>query len=343
MQHSLSSENKDSISEISLEMASETRVRSKSFRNLLTFLKVLAGITLLFLTFRGIQVENLVGSILSADIAWLIGTLSMILLGLGLKLWRWRILLGNFHIKIGLSRLFSAYFVGQATNIILPFRGGELVRLGYFAEEKKIIPAATLTILLEKYLDLLALTACSILVSLKISLDNILDLRGFLLPITIIITISLLLGILFGPLLWEKIVAMQLLPNRLTSWVDPMIQATKWLKNPLQFFIMLMLTTFIWSIMWLTNLWLFTSLRLPLGVTAGGLVLVLVYIGLLPALMPGNIGPFYFFASLALVPFGILHESAVTYAVLLHALVTLPPLIGGLVGIAIHSQPPTNQ
>ena len=343
MQHSLSSENKDSISEISLEMASETRVRSKSFRNLLTFLKVLAGITLLFLTFRGIQVENLVGSILSADIAWLIGTLSMILLGLGLKLWRWRILLGNFHIKIGLSRLFSAYFVGQATNIILPFRGGELVRLGYFAEEKKIIPAATLTILLEKYLDLLALTACSILVSLKISLDNILDLHGFLLPITIVITISLLLGILFGPLLWEKIVAMQLLPNRLTSWVDPMIQATKWLKNPLQFFIMLMLTTFIWSIMWLTNLWLFTSLRLPLGVTAGGLVLVLVYIGLLPALMPGNIGPFYFFASLALVPFGILHESAVTYAVLLHALVTLPPLIGGLVGIAIHSQPPTNQ
>ena len=70
MQHSLSSENKDSISEISLEMASETRVRSKSFRNLLTFLKVLAGITLLFLTFRGIQVENLVGIILSADIAW---------------------------------------------------------------------------------------------------------------------------------------------------------------------------------------------------------------------------------------------------------------------------------
>jgi hypothetical protein len=91
--------------------------------------------------------------------------------------------------------------------------------------------------------------------------------------------------------------------------------------------------------MWLTNLMLFTSLGLPLGATAGGLVLVLVYIGLLPALMPGNIGPFYFFASLALVPFGILHETAITYAILLHALVTLPPLLGGAVGIAIHSKP----
>ena len=94
----------------------------------------------------------------------------------------------------------------------------------------------------------------------------------------------------------------------------------------------------IWGLMWSTNLLLFKSLGLYLGGTAGGLVLVLVYIGLFPALMPGNIGPFYFFARLALLPIGIIQDQAVVFAVLLHAIVTLPPLLGGAVGLLIPHQ-----
>jgi hypothetical protein len=87
--------------------------------------------------------------------------------------------------------------------------------------------------------------------------------------------------------------------------------------------------------MWSTNLLLFQSLGIPLGGTAAGLVLILVYVGLIPALMPGNIGPFYFFARLAVIPFGIINTQAVVYAVLLHAIVTVPSLFGGLIGLVI--------
>jgi hypothetical protein len=80
---------------------------------------------------------------------------------------------------------------------------------------------------------------------------------------------------------------------------------------------------------------LFKSLKLPLGGTAAGLVLILVYVGLLPALMPGNIGPFYFFASLAVSPFGIIHDQAFVFAVVLHAIVTLPPLLCGAIGLLV--------
>ncbi len=41
-----------------------------------------------------------------------------------------------------------------------------------------------------------------------------------------------------------------------------------------------------------TNLLLFRALHLSLGVEAAGLVLV--YMGLFPAIIPGNVGPFYF-------------------------------------------------
>jgi hypothetical protein len=95
------------------------------------------------------------------------------------------------------------------------------------------------------------------------------------------------------------------------------------------------LTILIWGVMWLTNLLLFKSLGLALGGTAAGLVLISVYVGLLPALMPGNIGPFYFFARLALLPFGILSDPALVFAVVLHAIVTLPPLLGGVIGLLV--------
>jgi uncharacterized membrane protein YbhN (UPF0104 family) len=62
------------------------------------------------------------------------------------------------------------------------------------------------------------------------------------------------------------------------------------------------------------------------------LVVVAVYIGMIPALMPGNIGPFYLAVQLALQTFPIPIESATVFAVLLHAIVTITPLlIAGIV------------
>ena len=76
----------------------------------------------------------------------------------------------------------------------------------------------------------------------------------------------------------------------------------------------------------LTNLLLFRALNIHPGWQASGLVIVLVYIGVLPALMPGNIGPFTYFAQLALIPFGIGTSTALAFAVLLYGIVTIPPL-----------------
>jgi hypothetical protein len=43
--------------------------------------------------------------------------------------------------------------------------------------------------------------------------------------------------------------------------------------------------------------------------------------------LPGNFGTGYFFTELALKPFAIHLQSAAIYAIILHALVTLPPLL----------------
>jgi hypothetical protein len=323
-----------------LELANITRVKvhPNKVATIHSVIKVLAGLALLILSVWGIDVNRLVAGIRSADLSWLILAPLLVILGLGFKLFRWRMILHNYHVEVNISRLFSAYFVSQAINIVLPLRGGEVVRLGYFAENMKIIPQVASSIILEKYFDLVALTIVSILVSFSLSVDNIFNLRSVLLPSTIIVSLALIFFILLGPALCEKLSKYKFLPQRLVGWMGRLVQVNMWLKNPARFLPGVLLTGFIWVVMWLTNLALFTCFGLPLGGTAAGLVLVLVYISLLPALMPGNIGPFYFSASLALIPFGILHDQALPFVVVLHAIVTLPPLLCGAVGLLIHSK-----
>jgi uncharacterized membrane protein YbhN (UPF0104 family) len=340
MQPPMSAGGQESLPRASLESARQESTGSKNIRILLAVLKIFAGLAFLILAVRGINYHTLISGIGTAKLSWLLLAIVSILFGLGLKLWRWSTLLKNYRLSVHPSRLFSAYFIGQAANIVLPFRGGELVRLGYFTEDKKILPQAASTIVVEKYLDLLALTAACILVSVKISIDNILNLRGFLLPITIFVSILLFAAILFGPATWQKFRDKKFLPDRLTPWIDRWVQASLWLRDGRLILPVMLQTMLIWIVMWLTNLLLFHSMGMSLGGTAGGLVLVLVYVGLLPALMPGNIGPFYYFASLALLPFGTIQEQAVMFAVVLHAIVTLPPLLGGAIGLFIRSPHP---
>lgn len=59
-------------------------------------------------------------------------------------------------------------------------------------------------------------------------------------------------------------------------------------------------------------------------------------IGLLPAWMPGNIAPFYFFATLGLLPFNTPLNLGLAFVVILHAVVTLPVLLLGGLPLLFH-------
>jgi len=314
--------------------------KSQIKNRLIAIIKVLAGLALLILSIRGIHWQNLIFGVSSANPVWLVLAIVSVFLGLFLKLWRWALLVKNYRIKSSIARLFSSFFVGQAANIILPVRGGDLIRIGYFSSDLKILPEVASTVVLEKYLDFIALVVFGILVSLKLSIDNIMHLRGFLIPLACIMTLLLLLAILYGNTLWEKVRIGKKMPKRILDLIDIWIEASQWLKNPRRVLPGILLTIFIWCVMWSTNILVFEGLGIPLGGTAAGVVLISVYVGLLPALIPGNIGPFYFFALLALLPFEISRDQAFLYAVVLHAIVTVPTLLCGGIGLFLHSDRP---
>ncbi|MGA9398895.1 MAG: lysylphosphatidylglycerol synthase transmembrane domain-containing protein [Anaerolineaceae bacterium] len=313
------------------------------YKTIFLIAKVLVGLIFLYFAVRYVNWKELITDFRSVSLTYLVVATISVIFGLFLKLWRWVILTKNYGIKSNLITLCTAYFSGQAVNIILPVRGGEIVRMGVLAAGNKyLLPEIGSTILIEKYMDLLGLTICAFLVSVEISIEPLLNLHGWFIPVSLAVTIGLLAFIIIGPLVWQKIRGWKVIPSWLYKLLDQWVIASQWMRKPKRVISIFVVTALIWVVMWFTNYLLFRAQELALGGTAAGLVLVMVYIGLLPALMPGNIGPFYYFAQLALLPFGINHNTALAYAILLHAIVTLPPLIGGAVFIFIRSKQPKN-
>ena len=293
-------------------------------------LKIALGLLLLYLSFQRVDWQLLLQSLQSVSVNWLLLAILSVLISTTLKILRWDSLLKNYGQQLPTLRLVIAYFLGQAANILLIIRGGEIVRITTaHLPGKDDWVEITATIALEKYLDLLLLVV--LMVTASVNLPPLaLEKLGWLSPFLIGLTIGLLLLVIFGPMLWHRLK----LPENPSPWLarilrklDQFIQASVWLRDPRKLLPAITLTLLIWVVMASTNRLVFQSLALDLGWDAAFLVLILVYLGVLPALMPGNVGPFTYFAQLALLPFAVNNNLAVAFAVILYVIVTIPPLL----------------
>jgi uncharacterized membrane protein YbhN (UPF0104 family) len=302
--------------------------RNKSI--LTTAIKIALGLLLLYLAFQRVDWQLLLQSLQSIRISWLSLAILSVLLSLALKVLRWDILLRNYQIHLPPIRLISAYFLGQAANILLIIRGGEIVRVTTaHLPGKDDWVEITATIALEKYLDLLLLVLLMVFTATNLP-DLAVEKMGSLSPILLILTLILLLLVTLGPILWQRLTPRQ--SSR--PWIanvqrklDQFVLVSLWLRDPRKLLPALAITLFTWAVMASTNWLVFQSLALELSWDAAFLVLILVYLGVLPALMPGNVGPFTYFAQLALLPFAVTNNFAVAFAIILYVIVTIPPLL----------------
>ncbi len=295
-----------------------------------TLIKFGLGLIFLFIAFWQVDWQVLKQALKHITWAWFLLATISVLVSLTLKVLRWRMLLKYHQINISLKQTISAYFIGAAVNIVLFIRGGEIIRIGWAHQpQKDDIANITATIGLEKYFDLIMLSF-SLLTMSAILPSIAVDQWARLSPLLVVLSALLLIAALFGPLIWKRFNkpdGNKGLKSRVSRQIDLLMDAIQWLRSPGKLISIIAISVFIWLVMLSTNMFLFQALKLPSNWKAAGLVLVLVYIGVLPALMPGNIGPFTYFAQLALIPFSINSTQALAFAILLFAIVTLPPLI----------------
>ena len=91
------------------------------------------------------------------------------------------------------------------------------------------------------------------------------------------------------------------------------------------------LSGIIWAVMILTDLLLLGALRLPMTIPLAISVVLWGHIGVAARLTPANIGSHHAAITFGLMLVGIERSSAFSYAVILHALVTLLPLLIALI------------
>ena len=303
------------------------------------------GFGLLTLALYQVDLGTLGVALRRVDPSWLLVTLATVLLGTGLKALRWGLLLKPVCPERSALEVLGALLTGQAANILLPLRGGDLVRAAAVVHASDGRMGAVLVgIGMEKAFDLMALAATAGLALPLLPADG--PSAVWIRPLAL--GLALLGGALAAGLLSRRAWAW-LRPlfdgppagmrRRVQRWIDRLSEGLGQLARSGNLPGLLGLTAVIWLVMLSTNLALLRALNMQVSPGAAALVLAAVHLGLMPAIMPGNVGPFYLAAEIGLSPFGYGLDRGAVYAILLHALVTLPPLAGaGLYLVAVRGR-----
>jgi hypothetical protein len=298
------------------------------------WLGVTVSVGLLYVAFRGVQLNELRSALAEVRAGWLIPVLATIFVRFWLTALRWRVLLRPVK-PIGLHRLFGVTMIGFMANNILPLRIGEFVR-AYALGRAEALPASLsfATIVVERVFDGFTL--------LLFLLGGLLFLR--LPPLVLWLaggSFCLYLGVLvvllsvrhaWGAALVGRIVAA--LPDRLRAPADHFLESFRLgldaLGDGRAVTATVGLSLAIWAINALGVQAMFAAFSLDLPLHASFLVLaIMAGILVLPS-APGYVGTFQYGTVLALGLFGVSKEVALSLSLVYHALNYIPITTIGL-------------
>lgn len=291
----------------------------------------IAGILIVYIL-QNVDWQSVVHVLGEIEWKWLILAILSFVMTLGLKMIRWGVLITlieSTQKAIPFQTLMTPFLVGQAVNILLPFRGGEVARFSWLGwKDKSLIVPGALSILLEKWLDFLILSLLSFAFAPLIS-----DWMAFP-PIFSWGVFAILLAIL-GVGIWGirhfKMKTFPFLPEKFRQVLGNDIAQVEFppftKKRLARGLLPIGLSLIVWGNMILTNLLLMHAMSFPLNITMAIVVLVFIYVALIPALIPGNLGPFHGAVVLGMSLFEIPVSQSLSFAIVLHGIVTVFPLL----------------
>lgn len=129
-------------------------------RSLIWFAKIVVSLSLLVVLFSKVDAAAIWVRARQASPIWLAVALTAYLAVLLVSAWRWGVLLGGCGVRVPLSRLVSSYLVATFFNNFLPSNiGGDVVRVADTARPAGSKTVATLIVLADRGIGLLALVA----------------------------------------------------------------------------------------------------------------------------------------------------------------------------------------
>lgn len=307
-------------------------------------IRLAVGISLaalfLWLVFRQVSLNELASTLHEVNSALMLAALIAFFLGYSCRIERWRLMLKHERSNLNWAGCAGPLMASVAANNVLPFRAGDLLRAFAFNRRLGITAATSVTsLLVERLLDLLMIV---VLLGLALtyfgtgSSQLYLGVSGaFLIVGAAVISFVLLFPTAFAPmaLALGRLVALAAphFGQKLLEQIDKCFSALQQMaQGPT------MIRLVFWSALaWLFEgfVFLFAALALP-AIQSPAAAWMALPIGTLATVIPstpGYVGTFDFFTVRAMTSFGNTTPAATAYALLVHALLWLPPtLVGGV-------------
>ena len=321
----------------------------KVFSILKIFLFLAIGLLLLYLAFKGKDINQMFRDIMNARFGWIILSIIFGVAAFISRALRWRMLLEPLGYAPRVSNTFNSMMVGYLANFAIP-RLGEITRCTILAQKEKI-PFNILfgTVIVERGIDLLMLVLSLVLASLlELNLIGDFILREIITPVVnkvqsfynpLVFISGILLVLLILGLVYYFLKRSEKFSGILPAFIKQFyglvdgIKSVFKMKNTGLFFVH---TFFIWIMYFFMSYVCFFSLSETsgLGFKAGVFILAIGGIGM-AAPVQGGIGVYHILVQQGLLMFGIDAQSGLTYATIVHTSQTLMILLLGAASLAV--------
>jgi uncharacterized protein (TIRG00374 family) len=290
----------------------------------------------LWLSFRKIDWSSLAGSFGRIRFGWVGLAVANSLLGVFLLGARWRILLRP-RSDISHGAVFRMNILSQYTNIVMPARLGEVVRIYLGSKYPNLSAGYVLgTLGAEKLLDLFIFAGLWLSVPFFLRFRQAgpgvgLTVLFFAASVSVFVFIATRPGMVSRAIRFAARPAPRVYRDRVCRWADQAVEAFGPLREPRRVASILALTVVLILNQLVTNYLAFLASGLVLSFQAALLVLLALQAGAIPPSLPGKIGVYEYAVILALSAFAVPSEPALFCAVVLHLVVYVPKIVLGAV------------
>jgi uncharacterized protein (TIRG00374 family) len=299
-------------------------------------LGILISIVLIYLSFRGINFQDVLNDLKKIQLDYVTYFILLIIFIQYLRSYRWGVILQPME-KIDQLSLFSVSSVGFLAIASIPARIGELARPYLISQKSSIKMSSALgTILLERILDSFTIVIIAIVVLFFTDLPPWMMKSGIIFFFLALILLGFILFLILRRNQALKFINVILnhLPGKLANKIDEVlhhfIDGLQVVTNINLFLYLCFLSAAIWLVDVLAIYLLLLSFGFNLPVIASFVLMIVLIAGIAIPTAPGFIGNWHYACVLGLSLFSLAKTDALSFAVVYHFISMAVLLVLGL-------------
>ena len=289
-------------------------------------LGILISIILVYLSVRGINLQDVFRDLKKIQISYVVFFIILIMLMQWLRSYRWGVILQPME-KIDQLSLFSVTSVGFLAIASIPARIGELARPYLISKRSSIKMSSALgTILVERVLDSFTVLAIAMIVLFFTDLPPWMIRSSIIFFLLALVTFCFIIFLILRRDTALKLINIILskLPGKFAHKIDKLIHhfidGFQIITNIKLLLYLFFLSALVWLVDVLAIYMLLKAFSFTLPVMASFVLMIILIVGIAIPTAPGYIGNWHFACVLALSLFGLAKVEALSFALVYHFL-----------------------